>query len=109
MAKKINDTFINDSGELVKHYCMFLDVDTITLFEELKSTDYTRLVNSANTVQISNLSSLDIPGKYKVHHEIIGKITKKVFSNKRIFIGFRDNRHMMIKKPYINKIVKKLE
>lgn len=102
--KKINDIFITESGELVKHYGIFLDVDTITLFEELKFTDYTRLINSANTVQINNLSSLDIPEKYRVHHEIIGKIIKQVFSNKRVFIGFRGDRYMMIKKPYINKL-----
>lgn len=107
--KKINDSFISDGGELVNNYGMFLDVRTITLMEELKFTDYTRLVNAANTIPINNLSSLDIPGKYKVHHDLVNKIIKKIFYRQRIFIGYKDERYMLIKKPYVNNLIRKYE
>lgn len=94
--KKINDGFNNDAGELVKHYGMFLDVDTISLFEELKCTDYTRLINSASIAKIGNISDLGISDKYREHHQIFIKIATQVYSGRKIYIGKKDDRLILL-------------
>ena len=97
--KKINDRFLEDTNDLFTKYSFFLDTETGLLYEKLKISDYTRLINSSCLVKINSLEQLEINSKFKTHHQSFYKIFKTVFKGKKTEIRIVNDRFSLRIEP----------